>query len=237
MSLLDYFARAYVINLPDRVDRRREVERELLNAGMPLAPGKVELFPAIRPDGAGPFPSIGARGAFLSHLGVLKRARDEKLPNVLVLEDDVHLYPRLPKEAAEVARQLRAQPWDMVYLGHFQPTEDGPQVKLVRRIEGLTCLHCVGINGPLIPPLIDFLEALLQRPVGSPEGGPMHVDGAFSFYREKHPETVALLAAPSLAGQRSSRSDITPQWFDGIPLLRQAASLARAVRALTKGKQ
>jgi glycosyl transferase, family 25 len=237
MSLLDYFDRTYVINLPDRLDRRQGVERELASVGMPLRPGKVEIFPATRPDSPGPFQSVGIRGAFLSHLALLKRARQEQLANVLVMEDDVQLSPRLREAAPDIVAQLRAQPWDLVYLGHFEPTQDHGKVLLQRRPEGLKGLHCVGVNGRIIPRLVDFLEGVLQRAPGSPEGGPMHVDGAFSFLREKNPEIIALISHPSLAGQRSSRSDVTPKWFESVPGLRQAAALARSLRALGRGER
>ena len=36
------------------------------------------------------------------------------------------------------------------------------------------------INAPAIGPLIAYLERMVARPAGHPEGGPMHVDGAYS---------------------------------------------------------
>ncbi|MCI5210545.1 MAG: hypothetical protein D3910_17540 [Candidatus Electrothrix sp. ATG2] len=71
-----YFGKIYVINLPERVDRRREVTAALKRIGISFAPGKVELFPAIRPTEAAGFPSPGVRGCFLSHLSVLKKAAE-----------------------------------------------------------------------------------------------------------------------------------------------------------------
>jgi glycosyl transferase, family 25 len=71
MKLIDFFERVYAINLPYRKDRRSMIVEELKKAGIPLVPNKAEIFSAIRPDNAGEFPSIGARGCFESHLAIL----------------------------------------------------------------------------------------------------------------------------------------------------------------------
>ena len=59
--MFEKFERIYVINLPNRTDRRKETEIELSKAGGPLA----IFFPAIRPPEAGKFRSIGERGCFV----------------------------------------------------------------------------------------------------------------------------------------------------------------------------
>ena len=59
----------YVINLEDRTDRRAEMEQQLRRVGWQAA-----FVAAIRPVDAGDFPSVGARGCFLSHLATLKQA-------------------------------------------------------------------------------------------------------------------------------------------------------------------
>ncbi|MEX1060616.1 MAG: glycosyltransferase family 25 protein, partial [Methyloceanibacter sp.] len=60
-----------IINLEHRTDRRIAMQKQLSRIGW-----QAEFFAAIRPDIAADFPSIGARGCFLSHLAVLKNARD-----------------------------------------------------------------------------------------------------------------------------------------------------------------
>ena len=118
MKFIDFFDRIYVINLPSRDDRRREMERELKNAGMPFTSGKVELFPAIRPDNAEPFYSIGCKGCFLSHLNVLKEARMQGLKNVLILEDDLELRQDFQQYEDIILAELTQQNWDIVHFGY-----------------------------------------------------------------------------------------------------------------------
>jgi hypothetical protein len=76
-----------------------------------------------------------------------------------------------------------------------------------------------------------------QRPGGHPDGGPMHIDGAYSFFRERNPDVMTLIACPNLGWQRSSRSDVFPnKWFDRWPVFRQLTGMARGCRSWLKGR-
>ncbi|WP_236101983.1 glycosyltransferase family 25 protein [Methylotetracoccus oryzae] len=237
MTLLDYFDRCYVVNLPERADRRREMQQELIEAGIPFAPGRVELFTAVRPVDAGLFPSLGARGCFESHHRILRQARTEGLRNVLVMEDDLTIDPRLRAHAAEMIETLRTNDWGFVYFGHAleQATPSGDPALLQPYSGPLMTTHFYGINAAIFDRLLDFFDALLQRPPGHPDGSPMHVDGAYSTFRKQNPDVLTLITVPSLGGQRSSRSDIYPnRWFDRWPVFRELAALARRVRSRWK---
>jgi hypothetical protein len=69
---------------------------------------------------------------------------------------------------------------------------------------------CLAFAGHTIAPLVEFLEAIMKRPPGSPDYGPMHVDGAYGLFRLMHPELKTFAAFPTMGYQRSSLSDITP---------------------------
>jgi glycosyl transferase, family 25 len=230
MRLLDYFERAYVINLPQRADRRRAMQRELGRVGMPFAPGKVELFSALRPAAADGWPSIGARGCFLSHLRVLKRAQASRLANVLVMEDDLAFADSFVDVQARLVDQLQSTRWGFVYLGHPLQRGWAGDISLEPWSQPLLTAHFYGVDATILDRLIDFLDAVRMRPPGHPDGGPMHVDGAYSTFRMQNPDVLTFLAVPSLGRQRSSRSDITASWFDRLPLLKQLAGFARAIR-------
>jgi glycosyl transferase, family 25 len=240
---MSYFERGFVVNLPERLDRRRAVERELAGVGVRLqsasdgslsgAPGEIELFRAVRPTEPGDFPSIGARGCFLSHLEILRTAQRRGLANVLVMEDDLALSPRFDQDAPHMLRALQQARWGVAYLGHVLPDPGGDAAFLLTdsTVE-LRTTHFYAINGWLFGRLIDHLESVLTRPAGHPAGGPMHVDGAYTMFRRQNPDVPTLVAQPTLGHQRASRSDICElRWFDRIPALRPMVSLARAVRA------
>lgn len=68
--------------------------------------------------------------------------------------------------------------------------------------------HFVTFQGEAIPAAVHYLEQILARPAGDPEGGPMHVDGAYNWFRRANPQFKTVLAVPELGFQRASRTDI-----------------------------
>lgn len=231
MRFIEFFDCAYVINLPARTDRRREIEAELNRAGMPFKTGKVELFAAIRPDDPGPFESIGYRGAFLSHLNVLKQAKARGLKNVLVMEDDLQLRQDFNQYEEMLLKELLETDWDLVHFGygcdaHFDSQK--VSAPIFQPFSGeIIGAQFYAVNGKALDQLIAFFEAVLQRPAGHPEGSPISPDGIFNLFKWQHPTINRLIAMPSFGNQRSSRSDISAQWFDQLPVFSSLAGLAR----------
>jgi glycosyl transferase family 25 len=233
MSLFDVFERIVVINLVERNDRRRHVLGELASVGIDENDPRFRIFAAVRPDDAGGFPSIGARGCFMSHLGVIEEALRDGVERLLVVEDDLRLEPAVHKQQPALAERLLEGNWDFAYLGHVEavPGDQAAPQWLTTDVP-VHCTHFYALNKRVLLPLHDYLQSCLTRPVGSDDGGPMHVDGAYSMFRARHAVTT-LIAAPSLGGQRSSRSDIYPnRWFDRLPVLRFIAGLARDIRLI-----
>jgi hypothetical protein len=50
------------------------------------------------------------------------------------------------------------------------------------------------------------------------------------MFRAQHPEMLTLIALPCVAGQRSSRSNITAPWFDSIPVVREVTTAMRTIK-------
>jgi hypothetical protein len=216
-ALLDSFDRICIINLPQRRDRRRAVTREMRRQGVTVDGVRVRFFDAMRPEGPGDFPSTGAHGCYLSHLQVLRQARADGVQRLLVLEDDV-MFSADMALGRTLADGLHPGGWHLAYPGHAQPAKPGP-LRWQATSEPLVCAHCYAVNGPALDLVVTHLEACLGRPAGHPLGGAMHVDGALTLMRQQQPMLVTLLASRSLAGQRSSRSDIIgPSWLDRLPL-------------------
>ena len=229
MRVFDAFERIAIINLPERVDRRREVEAELRHAGIGAGDPRLQFFAGIRPADAGLFPSIGARGCFESHLGVISEALRDGVASVLVLEDDLLLHPAACVDQPALVERLAQGQWDFAYPGHTLPLEpSGGAVCWEETRSPLVCAHFYGLHRRVLADLRQYLEDCRRRPPGHPDGGPMHVDGAYSMFRARDPRVVTLVASTSLGGQRSSRSDITAnRWFDRQPGVRALTSLAR----------
>lgn len=229
MKIFDAFERIVVINLPERVDRRREMVAELRKAGIAEHDPRLQFFAGIRPADAGLFPSRGARGCFESHLGVIAQALRDGLDSVLVLEDDLDLQPAACIAQPLLAGRLAQGGWDFAYPGHMLalPSREGP-AQWHETASPLVCAHFYALHRRVLRDLHRYLEECARRPPGHPQGGPMHVDGAYSMFRAFRPDVVTLVASPSLGGQRSSRSDIAAnRWFDRQPVVRSLAGLVR----------
>lgn len=237
MDIKAFFDRTYIVNLPSRADRRKWITAELKRVGLELTPGKIEIFPAIRPDHPGGFTSIGARGCFLSHLEILRKAQRDGLANVLVIEDDLAISNLLKTYEESLVEKLQVSDWGFLYLGHCHEFEKQPDHGFsLESFNGpLQTTHFYAVNGWVIPKLIEFLEQILQRPPGHPDGGPMHVDGAYSRFREKYADMITLIASPSVGFQASSRSDITTSWVDEVFILKNVSSAARKVKLHLRG--
>lgn len=231
MLILDYFSRAYVINLRARPDRRNEMLAMFRRIGVDALPARVEFFPAIRPDGPGEFPSVGAHGCFMSHLNLLRDAVARGAQSVLVMEDDLEISEDLVALEGRLVEVLRSSDWGLVYFGHSADGLPGPKDSVLVPWSGQTkCAHFYGVQQPALGALIAFLETILQRHAGDPLGGPMHYDGALTTFREQT-GTKTLFSKTNLGWQRSSRSDIAAgRWFDRLPLSARTVARARKLK-------
>ena len=112
------FDHLYVINLPARTDRRDEMAGELRRIGTGFDDRRVTLFAAVAPEDASGFRSIGARGCFLSHLGVLRAAQAAGYRRILVLEDDCDFVARIDALLPAALDAYDAVRFGMFYGGY-----------------------------------------------------------------------------------------------------------------------
>ena len=228
------FDAVYVINLPARTDRKAQMLAQLRRPDVAAALAPPVFFEAVRPADKGEFPTLGARGCFLSHLGVLKAALAAGHASILVLEDDLNFVDDFAAAFATQAPALRESAWDIAYLGLLKLSPPlGAARGLVEVPPGAAVLglHMVAIRSTAMPELVAMLEAMLERPAGDPDGGPMHVDGAYNRYRAAHPGRRALACQPPLGYQRASRTDIHAlRWFDRAWGARAVVAALRSLR-------
>ena len=215
-----FFGQVAVINLKSRLDRRAEMSEQLRRIGLGFDSPNVQLFEAAKPPDAAGFSSMGAHGCFISHLTLLRAARARGASSILILEDDLNFADNFNAKFGVTARFLEAKGWGMWYGSYFldQPPAlcDAPCIQVEpQRSIGTSAF--LAINGPHIDALVVYLEAMLGRPPGDRQGGPMHIDGAYCWFRRSHPEVLTWLATPALGFQRSSRTDVhTLRWFDRL---------------------
>jgi hypothetical protein len=155
----------------------------------------------------------------------------------MILEDDLDFARDSRQRLARLIPELFGRQWDMFHGAHLLPANGRGGLAQVPSDEGVMTTSLVCFNGPVLGQLVEFLEAMLGRPAGSPDYGPMHVDGAYSVFRLLHPAIQTFAAFPTLGRQRSSPSDVTPsgslldRWSGTRPL---ASLLRRGYNALRR---
>ena len=166
------------INLKTRKDRKKKMIKQFQKYKM-----NVDFFTAkLHIEG-------GVRGCLDSHLQIIKMAKKEKLPYIMILEDDLQFYqnlhqlPELPKE------------WDMLYLGGTITSNIGESNNSWVRIKDCwtTCGYI--LNASLFDKVISELE--------------IYKDEVDRYYVEKiQHDYKCFLINPILVKQRNDYSDI-----------------------------
>lgn len=234
---LAYFDRVRVINLPSRADRRRAAARELASLGERVDGERVAFHVATRPTEAAGFDTIGTHGCFLSHLSALQDAHRDDVASLLILEDDVAFSASEMTALSTSIAALTDTRWGIFYGGSPVPHRTAPLSKLLPD-EPVLLAHFIAFDRATIRRLVPYLEAILERPAGSPEGGPMHVDGAYSWFRRAHPDVSAYAATPNVAHQRASATDIHHRrGIDRLPVLRSVLVPARYLKNLLRARK
>lgn len=217
--LLDQFDLIRIVNLPHRTDRRAEMERELARVGLAGDP-RVQFFPAFRPDNAGAFTSIGARGVYESQRAILREAAAAG-QSVLILEDDCDF------SAATATYRAPDDDWQIFYGGY----EASDPADLAS--SDIVGAHMMGFRAAVLPRLVAFLNS---DPTGD-DGIRVPIDGAYVWFRRQNPDVVARFAEPPLGTQRPSRTDIAePHALDRNPVTAPIMALARRAKRVLKGR-
>jgi glycosyl transferase family 25 len=224
-ALFASFDRIWIINLPHRTDRRREMEQQLERVGL-LGDPRVAFFAAFSVSDPGPFLRAGSNGLFKSHLALLDQAAAAQ-ESVLILEDDCDFLV----DALETYRM--PDDWDVFYGGYFATNPDNLQES------DIIGSHFMAFSKAAVATCADYLHRYTQPdfapdPRASAEPGFNPAirppsDGAFVWLRRAHPELVTVFAM--LGVQRASRTDIGDlRVFDRIIGLRALVELARRIR-------
>jgi glycosyl transferase family 25 len=231
MNVIEYFDQVRIINMTSRKDRRDETVSEFIRYGFPVNSEKVKFYDAITPVDAKRFPNPGVRGCFLSHLSVLKDAERAKSNNILVLEDDIQFSKNILQQGALAVKSLSGLDWDIAYFGHvLKSTTSETTWKKVNQPMSLS--HFYAVNGEKVASLTQFLDHLLERPIGHISGGPMHYDGALNTYIKNQPNIQAYYFSMNLGYQRPSKTNLHKNpFFESYTALKPLVILARKIKA------
>jgi glycosyl transferase family 25 len=203
-TLNDYFEWIVCINLDRRLDRWKKASKIFNNLNL-----KVERIPAI--DGTKEPKKYnlkpGELGCLLSHLNVIKIAKNTNKKNVLILEDDVEFCKNTISLFFEYEKELPN--WDWIYLGgnhalnnkYMSPFNAPIQVSdHVYRVREIYSTHSYAIKETIYDDLINIIENT---------NAPLDV-----AYSNLHSKLKTYLFRPPLTWQYNDYSDIMEKTID-----------------------
>jgi GR25 family glycosyltransferase involved in LPS biosynthesis len=97
----------------------------------------------------------GAYGCLLSHVEVVKQARQEKAPAVLIFEDDAVFDPEFQSKLATFINEVPAD-WDMLYLGALHKDEPVKITDHVYRITKANSTFAYALKSTVFDAFIDL---------------------------------------------------------------------------------
>jgi glycosyl transferase family 25 len=195
------FPHIFYINLDKRTDRRQEIETQLHQYNLY---DQAERFPAIHT------PEQGILGCTMSHLAVLRLAKERQYPYVLILEDD--FYFTLPKE--ELHNNLQhffetTPDFDVCMISYnlknSTPTQDP---RILKVIEAQTASGYI-VNTSLYDPLIQLYEETIPLLRQTQEHWNYAND---QIWKRLQPQTKWFALNPRCGKQRDGFSDNANQY-------------------------
>lgn len=237
-ALLNAFKATRIINLESREDRRLEVTSEFARLGLAIDGDRIKFHTASRFDAAHPFPSIGAKGCFYSHLAVLEEAKSKKFESVLILEDDCDFIGTIESAFLRATEALLATDWDIFFGGHEDLVCDENLTEAIQPIKSGSWIrgtHFVAFRKTAIDAILPFLHEEIEHLANDPLGASRGIDAAYTHFGRKFPEFRYFVAWPKLGYQRPSRTDVQePSAYDRLPLINSIVVPARKLKRFLK---
>jgi GR25 family glycosyltransferase involved in LPS biosynthesis len=188
----DYFEEIWVINLDSRTDRWQHAQEEFKKVGIL---DRVQRFSAIRhPD--------GRIGLIKSNVEIIKGARERKLNNILIFEDDFEFLINNPLEILQKSiDQAKGINWYLFYLGantHQKLLKFKPNLILLK---AAFATHSLAYSKLAFDPFLNRYENM--------EAIRKHDDILDVFCATYFQENfICLMANPMMTTQMNSFSDI-----------------------------
>jgi GR25 family glycosyltransferase involved in LPS biosynthesis len=187
------FPHKVCVNLDRRADRWQLMQAKFASHNIrdvrrfSAADGQRVLVPADWTD------TSGAYGCLLSHLQIVREAREQGLPAVLIFEDDVAFPERLHDRFIDNFRQLPSD-WEMLYFGALHLEEPAQISQNVYRIRRANSTFAYALRHTIFDAFIE-LNSATHKPVDVSN-------------RELHAQHACYCFMPHLAWVEDDSSDV-----------------------------
>lgn len=194
----DYFEEIWCINLDHRTDRWEESKKEFEKLGIL---NRVQRFSAIKDVD-------GRVGIIKSNLEIVKMAKEKKLKNILVFEDDIEFLNVPVLDILDQSiKQIKNMDWALFYLGANTHTKLIKLDKNLILLKNAFAVHSMAYNKNIYDKFISYASRINQI---------TKADDILDVYLSKEIQNkhICLMTNPILTTQRKSFSDIEKQIVD-----------------------
>jgi len=186
---------ALYINLDHRLDRKQQIEDELNTVGI-----SYKRFDAIKH-------SMGCVGCSMSHLNILKYARDNKLKNILIFEDDFKFLVSKEEFLNNIKLFFDMNiEWDVLMLS-YNLTESKPFNSLIQKVYSAQTTSGYMVNSCFYDKLIDTIESSIPNLINTNHHWIYAIDQAWKSLQGDNSNWYAFNTR--IGYQRESYSDIS----------------------------
>jgi len=186
------FGAVRYINLEKRTDRKKEIESELRRMGIE----NFKRFPAVNHEKT-------EIGCFLSHLNLLKEARDKKHKNVLVLEDDFEFVVS-KEDFWKFMNSIKDLDYDVIMFVYNTQAHEDFNDNLIKVKSAQTAAGYL-VNSKFYDALIENFEEALPKFIETGEHWHYAND---QCWKSLQPHSKWYAFRPSIGKVRASYSDI-----------------------------
>jgi hypothetical protein len=205
MKLENVFEMSYFINLDERQDRLEYLDSEWYKLNF-----YPERFPAIKNKNP-------ALGCYLSHLEILRKARDAN-KSVIIFEDDVSIINFEDKLIEKVLDEIYNMDYAMLYLGGNLMKSCYQVTQHLARLTWAQSTHSYCVNKKYLSQIIDIVEANLT-----------FIDMIYA--QLIHPNFPCFISVPMMTIQRTDYSNIENREMNyDIPIQRYNQHLVRMTK-------
>jgi GR25 family glycosyltransferase involved in LPS biosynthesis len=192
MQFNKYFDAIFLVNLDRRPERLKSSCDELSKHNIT----DILRYPAI--DGNeieyhGKL-NAGQIGCTLSHLGIVKYAKEQNLEKIFIFEDDISLADNFNDVMASALSELPDN-WDMFYAGGNHLKSFNPFSHHLVKLNGTLTTHAYGIHSRFYDTIINTIEASFNEVIDV-------------YYFILHANSSSYCTNPKIAFQTPGYSDL-----------------------------
>lgn len=135
-----FFTKIYCINRASRTDRWEKCLVEFNKLGI-----EVQRFNAV--EG-------GEKGCMLSHVNVIREAKEKRYKRILIMEDDVEFLVTDLQYYKDLFSMIEWEQWHLLYFGANVTQKLKKKNNFLYTAKGCLCAHAYAVNETIMPQIV-----------------------------------------------------------------------------------